>query len=280
MRSIHRTVLVTVSICTAAALVWMLGAPAHAKDMPDPNRTKGYEVVPVEKDWVTITGTCTLASAIPVPRIEVRHRKHKYTIPSPRVVYDPDHLGLTDCVVFLREIKRGKAWWQRTGYLLMVDDRFLPHVQVLKPETQFKLINPGPHGSGGVRMSRGGVTQLNVLVEPGVLIEPGPGWLEKTGVHVLVDDTCTWYTATRVVAAHPYYSEPTTTTGRYEITQVPPGTYELVCWHGGLQQKAILGQDGRSINRYDFGPDIEVVRKIRVDPDTDLVVDFTVPAPR
>jgi hypothetical protein len=38
--------------------------------------------------------------------------------------------------------------------------------------------------------------------------------------------------ATMFVAPHPYYAV-TDESGRFELTQVPPGQYELVAWHEG-----------------------------------------------
>ncbi len=43
-----------------------------------------------------------------------------------------------------------------------------------------------------------------------------------------------WMNAEMFVAPHPYYAV-TDETGVFELTDVPPGEYEIVAWHDGWQ---------------------------------------------
>lgn len=54
-----------------------------------------------------------------------------------------------------------------------------------------------------------------------------PGWvnLRSNGGHV-------WMNAELFVASHPYYAV-TDESGRFQFTEVPPGTYQIVAWHEG-----------------------------------------------
>lgn len=45
--------------------------------------------------------------------------------------------------------------------------------------------------------------------------------------------------AEMMVVSHPYYAV-TDETGRFEFTEVPPGTYQIVAWHEGW---GVLGKE-------------------------------------
>lgn len=284
MRTRYWLVVAPVLLCACG--VFLLRADVvSAKEKPA--RASSYKVVPVQSNWVTIQGTCTLEKAIEVPVMGVHDKsgakppKPDTTIPTERVKYDPKHLGLADCVVYLRGVKRGKDWTERDAYVLAANYRYTPHVQVVKPETQLVFVNAtqmdlSSHGYRAPRMQ----TQWNIMIGAGrSLSEVGSGYLEEPATYLVLDDCCPWFNAFVIVAETPYYAVPTTTTGRYAITQVPPGNYEIVCWHAGMLHEA-AGAPGGRVQRYKFSKDIEVVQRARVEPGKSLVIDFTVPAPR
>ena len=270
MRSL-RWLPVLIGLVTACVLLFSPTATVRAK--PDP-----YEVVTVKDSWVTIRGTCRIEKAVPIPSLEDRHAGETWEVPSPRIRFDPTHLGLADCVVFLKSIKQGKPWFERTGYVMIVDDSFRPQVQVLPPNTGLKIINTHARPSG-IQLRLGGATVLNYC-PPADSITLGQlgSVLTKPGFYRASHHLHPSYSASIVVARHPYYSTPTSTTGRYEITRVPPGTYELICWHAGMRHEATRSATGR-VTCYDHGPDVVVEKRVEVAPGKPLTVDFELPAP-
>jgi hypothetical protein len=77
---------------------------------------------------------------------------------------------------------------------------------------------------------------------------------------------------------HPYAYGPTAVDGRYVLDDVPPGDYEVVCWHGPFTLEAVEQPDGRPT--YRFGPPLEVVQKVTVPPRGRVTADFLLDPPR
>lgn len=272
-----------------AVVLLAFGAVLLMPDTQVEAKPKRYQVVPVKADWVTIRGTCALEKAVEIPVLGIHRKgrkdrtKEEWTIPTPRLKYDPKHLGLADCVVYLREVAAGKDWTPTDAFLLTANDVYVPHVQVVKPETQLKFMNATTlelNTHGYIRHGGRKHTVWNQMVPAGgSMPEVGAAYLEKPGRYLALDDCCPWYSAYVIVASNPYYSAATRTTGRYEITQVPPGTYELVCWHAGMLHEA-GGAPGGQVQYYKYSPEVEIVKKVVVKAGKPLTVDFTVPAPR
>ena len=51
-------------------------------------------------------------------------------------------------------------------------------------------------------------------------------------VHLRCNGGHVWMNAEMLVVAHPYYAV-TDESGRFQFTDVPPGTYQIVAWHEG-----------------------------------------------
>ena len=73
-----------------------------------------------------------------------------------------------------------------------------------------------------------------------------------------------WMRGHLFVAEHPYYAR-TDAQGRFTLPLVPPGNYQLVCWHPNWHE-SVREHDADSVNvsRLTFRPAVEVVREITV----------------
>ena len=55
--------------------------------------------------------------------------------------------------------------------------------------------------------------------------------------------------------SHPYWAI-TAEDGTATLTNVPPGTYKVACWHEGMLMS--LEQNGAEVSGYKFSPDFEL----------------------
>ena len=65
--------------------------------------------------------------------------------------------------------------------------------------------------------------------------------------------------------------------GGYGIAEVPPGEYDVNCWHEGMRETPAL-TDGK-IRAYDYSPDVVLTKHVKVGPGETVTLDFDVPAP-
>ena len=200
-------------------------------------------------------------------------------------------LGLAGCVVSLASVAAGKDWPERlrgtdrSATLGIEPGRFEPRVQwtrsftqlVLESRIGMELAVHGFHGSSRTD------TAFNLSVAPGARhLDSADLWLDRPGILFVTDDFRGGFQAYVHVSAHPYVDVTGAETvagrqdGSYALEDVPPGAYELVCWHEGLAP--IVEGDARRPS-YRPGPEVRLTRSVRVVAGETTVVDFTIPAP-
>jgi hypothetical protein len=85
-----------------------------------------------------------------------------------------------------------------------------------------------------------------------------------------------WMHAVLFASDHPYLTR-TAADGSFALSQVPPGTYDLVCWlpdwHPASQER---NADTWQIERIHFRPPLEKVQKVRIAPRTTAQARFVV----
>ncbi len=106
--------------------------------------------------------------------------------------------------------------------------------------------------------------------------------LDSAGlVHLKCNGGHVWMNAEMFVAPHPYYAV-TDESGRFELTDVPPGTYQLVAWHEGWQvigrASAIDVLSQTKVTHPVFSEDKTWQKPVALDPDATAVVNFTITA--
>jgi len=188
-----------------------------------------YEAGPVT-DGGTIRGKVTF-SGTPPPKKKVIPTKDREACGSGVREVDPILVGadkgVQEAVVYLKEVKRGKAWEKAKGTPAIdnVKCDFKPHVQVI-PAGDIEIVNTDPvlHNTHGFY---GKLTAFNVaLPNQGQRIKKP---LKKSGLVRVECDAHGWMLGWIHVADNPYYAV-TDKDGSFTIKDVPPGTYTLITW--------------------------------------------------
>ena len=194
-----------------------------------------YNVVNVT-DGGTIAGTVKWSG--PVPRAlefpitkdqQICDPDSKKTADLERLIIGPQG-GVANTVVYLRNITRGKALDlpEQRRHLDQKHCRYIPHILLVPQGAALSMMSSDPT-LHTIHMD--GAASFNLpfpFVDRPItrnMTTPGLVSLRCNGGHV-------WMNAEMFVVSHPYYAV-TDESGHFELTGVPPGTYQIVAWHEG-----------------------------------------------
>ncbi|MFQ5706361.1 MAG: carboxypeptidase regulatory-like domain-containing protein [bacterium] len=154
--------------------------------------------------------------------------------------------ALRNAVVYIADITRGKPFSPVAGPPVLEQKgcAYYPHVQVVPGRSTLKIVNEDklwhnvhaylfPYDTQFVlypsSLPGGGRTLFNAAMLKFVkkIFRDLP---EKGIVKFMCDAGHTWMTAYIVLAEHPYFAK-VDQDGRFELKDVPVGTYELAVWH-------------------------------------------------
>jgi hypothetical protein len=222
-----------------------------------------YQVVPLGSVG-TIAGTVKWSG--PLPRIvnfpinkdlEICDPESHKTRDLERLIVGPQG-GVANTVVFLKNISSGKAMDvpEPRRFLDQKHCRYEPHI-LLVPKNgplQMKSSDATLHtihmeGAATYNLPFPFINQVVSRTLPSV----GLVNLRCNGGHA-------WMNAEMLVIPHPYYAV-TDESGRFELTDVPLGEYELIAWHEGWK---VLRQDAA----FDVLSGIRIQRPIFAEPKT------------
>ncbi|HYL12492.1 MAG TPA: carboxypeptidase-like regulatory domain-containing protein [Terriglobales bacterium] len=194
-----------------------------------------YRVVSLESPGI-ITGTIKWSG--PMPRsLSLPITKDKEICdPESRKMRDLERLivgpngGVANTVVFLKHISAGKAFSfpETRRFLDQQHCRYEPHI-LLVPQDAVLQMKSSDATLHTVHMD--GAATFNLpfpfvdQVTSRTMHSAGLVNLRCNGGHI-------WMNAEMLVAPHPYYAV-TDESGSFELTNVPPGEYEIVAWHEG-----------------------------------------------
>jgi Polysaccharide lyase family 4, domain II len=195
----------------------------------------GYQVISVDNGG-TISGTVKWTgpqphlATFPVTKDpQICDPEGHKRVDLDRLIIGPDG-GVANTVVFLRSIQRGKALEvpQPRRFLDQKHCRYEPHILLVPKDTVLKM-KSSDATLHTVHME-GAATYNLPFPFPNQTISrnmPASGLvtLKCNGGHV-------WMNAEMMVVDHPYYTV-TDESGKFELTDVPPGHYQLVAWHEG-----------------------------------------------
>jgi hypothetical protein len=241
-----------------------------------------YAVIAV-KGGGTITGSVKWGG--PMPRLTpfpinkdslVCDPNSKKTRDLERLVIGP-HAGVANTVVFLKDISRGKAMDlpQQRRFLDQKTCRYEPHILLVpaNSDLQMKSSDATLHtihmdGAATYNLPFPFVNQTVTRKMQNI----GLVSLRCNGGH-------TWMNAEMFVVPHPYYAV-TDETGKFELTDVPPGQYQIVAWHEGwnvMRQEAMYDVlTEKRTQRPIFAPARTWEKKVSVQPNSGAEVHFVI----
>lgn len=174
-----------------------------------------------------------------------------------RLIVGPEG-GVANTVVYLKDIREGKAMElpEQRRHLDQKHCRYIPHILLVPRNDALSMVSSDAT-LHTIHMD--GAASYNLpfpfpnQVSSRVMQTPGMVNLRCNGGHV-------WMNAEMFVVTHPYYAV-TDESGRFELTDVPPGTYQIVAWHEGW------GLSGKE-QSYDVLTQRSVQRPVFTDPKT------------
>jgi len=242
----------------------------------------GYQIVSVA-DGGTIKGTVKWLGPLPHltsleidkdPQICDPDGNHKQR-DLERLLVAPDG-GIANAVIFLRDVTRGKPMDLIAGrqYLNQKNCRYEPHILLVPVggNLQVKSSDPTLHT---VHMTGASDYNLPFTLKDQIINRP----MNRAGaVQLRCNAGHVWMNGEMIVASHPYYAV-TDQNGYFELSQVPPGDYEIVAWHEGWK---IVGESPlydvmtqRRVKRPVFSDPVIWSKHVSVPARDAVVVDFT-----
>lgn len=240
-----------------------------------------YQVVTVT-DGGTITGTVKWSGPVPHtvavaitkdPQICDPEGKGKAELD--RLIVGPDG-GVENTVVYLKSISSGKAFDFPAGRRSLDQKhcRYEPHIMIVPQQGQLEM-KSSDATLHTVHMD-GAATYNLPFPFPD---KPVSRSMNNAGVvNLKCNGGHTWMNAEVMVAAHPYYAV-TDASGRFSLTDVPAGEYELVAWHEGWN---ILREENSfdvlteaKVGRAVFSQPRTWEKPVRVSPGATASVNFT-----
>ena len=209
-----------------------------------------YQAVEVT-DGGKITGKVMFKGTAPEVKMIAVTKNPEFcgkTKPDPQYVISGNN-EIKNVVVTLEGIEKGKKAAPVKGASLDNKDCvFVPHVQAVTKGTMLTIVNSDPilHNTHGYMKKTRTAFNLALPTQDQKI-------KKKLKRPAMYNSKCdaghTWMSAYIYVSAHPYYAV-TDKSGKFEIADVPPGTYTLKAWHEALgtmeQTVTVAAQKGVS----------------------------------
>ena len=208
------------------------------------NLAGAYEVDPTIAG-VTVSGRITFVGSLPRAEVMPVHRDSKFCgemMLTEALQVEHASRGISGVVISLEGVAKGKPVVPENLPLTFENRtcRFIPRVSVAVVGSVLEIVNSDPilHNTHVRLGNRFGPTVINVAQPAGTRVIRKP--IREVGFLDVRCDAHTFMRASIPVFEHPYFVV-TDRAGRFELTQVPPGTYRLRIWHEtlGSREKAI-----------------------------------------
>jgi len=159
---------------------------------------------------------------------------------------------LGNCVITLRGVRAGKDWpepLRGDDRTYLIDQKacvYLPHVGWTRPSTQVVVVN-SDRADHNIHGNRGSDTKFNFASEPDTRKDTiSDAFLEIPDQYFVKCDIHPWMNAYIHVVTTPYVAitsdvdGPAGPAGEVTLDDVPPGTYDVVCWHEGMMRTVVV----------------------------------------
>jgi len=140
--------------------------------------------------------------------------------------------GVANTIVYLKNITSGKALElpEQRRHLNQIRCRYVPHILLVPQNSNLEMVSSDAT-LHTIHMD--GAATFNLPFPfPG---RPTSRTMSTTGlVSLRCNGGHVWMNAEMMVVSHPYYAV-SDESGRFQLTDVPAGTYEIVAWHEGWE---------------------------------------------
>ena len=213
--------------------------------------SKRYQVAEPLGPTGSVTGVVRLLGEPPVNKPVVYHQRFREQQAEDLKFCDPKNVkkdfivvmngGLTNTLVEIKGIKEGKAF-PKAALLENKDCRFEPRVVLAPPKQRLIVANRDPIMHNAQIVFHESVFWNHML--PAELKKSTPKMIAP-GLYRVGCSLHDWMQAYIQVMSHPYFAV-TDAQGRFDIKDVPPGTYTVRIWHEklGSQTKELIVQAG------------------------------------
>jgi plastocyanin len=259
-----------------AAFTLIIGCKAKEQSEDEtPSYSSQYQVVEV-KNGATITGAVVWhAESLPAKAIEIQKDQDACGLSHPNPSDYGIGEGMKGVLIYLEDIHSGKAFGSDIATHGTLDQKgceFLPHIQLVKQGSEL-LVSNSDKALHNSNFKLNGVSLSNFAQPDGT--PPRPVTLDKPGIYNVTCDVHAWMRGFVIVPANPYYAI-TGSDGKFEISNVPAGTYTLKLWRDNWALSQPKDAEGR-ITAYTWAKDFEKEQKVTLTAGQSLTVDFAMP---
>ena len=212
----------------------------------------------------SITGTVTFAGTAPVLKPLAMDadpacaKKHSAPVPSERLVLGNGSTMGNVLVYVSKGLPTGKTWPAPTTPVVLDQNgcQYKPHMQGIMVGQAYRILN-----SDGILHNVHSLPKINTSFNkpmPPTLKETTTTFTKPEPIFQIKCDVHPWMTAYIGVFTHPFFSA-TGTDGKFTISGLDAGTYEITAWHErlgprtGQTASVTVGASGTKTQDFTFG---------------------------
>jgi hypothetical protein len=186
--------------------------------------------------------------------------------------------GVKNAIVCLEGITQGKKFSADTYTAVLNQSKceYGPHITILHKNTNLKIVNNDPilHNVHAYSLATASRSMFNIA-------QPIRGQCttikqKQLGNSGLILTTCDaghpWMSAYIMVTEHPYVVV-TDENGKFEMDDIPTGTYKLSMWHEGVAITSTETEAGK-VKKYCYEDPYEETKEVTVPANSTVDIDF------